>query len=117
MFWTADSPLVAARLVQIRLKLKHRETLDIICGAVIGLITQPSEVVAGLILDGELRIVGRSTPLKARGSRELARRLHPPAGEHPWPAVVKGAGLDSFNRDKGLIQSIPCPSNPLPQLG
>lgn len=39
------------------LKLKHRETLDIICGAVIGPITQPSEVVAGLILDGELRIV------------------------------------------------------------
>lgn len=82
------------------LKLKHRETLDIICGAVIGSITQPSEVVAGLILDGELRIVGRSTPLKARDSRELARWLHPPAGEHPWPAVVKGTALDRFNRDK-----------------
>jgi ATP-dependent DNA ligase len=82
------------------LKLKHRETVDIICGAVIGPITQPSEVVAGLVLDGQLRIVGRSTPLKARDSRELARWLHPPLGEHPWPTSVKGTTLDRFNRDK-----------------
>lgn len=82
------------------LKLKHRETLDIICGAVIGPINQPSEIVAGLVLDGKLRIVGRSTPLKARDSRELARWLHPPVGGHPWPARVKGTALDRFNRDK-----------------
>lgn len=82
------------------LKLKHREPLDIICGAVIGPITQPSEVVAGLILDGELRIVGRSTPLKTRESRELARWLQPPKDHHPWPATVKGTALDRFNRDK-----------------
>jgi hypothetical protein len=77
------------------MKLKHRETLDIICGAVIGPITQPSEVVAGLILNGELRIVGRSTPLKTRESRELARWLQPPKGQHPWPAIVKGTALDT----------------------
>ena len=82
------------------LKLKHRETVDIICGAVIGPITQPSEVVAGLVLDDELRIVGRSTPLKAREGRELARWLHPPKGDHPWPTSVKGTTLDRFNRDK-----------------
>lgn len=82
------------------LKLKHRETVDIICGAVIGPITQPSEVVAGLVLNGKLRIVGRSTPLKARDSRELARWLHPPNGKHPWPTSVKGTTLDRFNRDK-----------------
>ncbi|SLK12602.1 ATP-dependent DNA ligase [Arthrobacter sp. P2b] len=82
------------------LKLKHRETLEIICGAVIGPITQPSEVVAGLVLDGKLRIVGRSTPLKTSDSTELARWLHPPAGEHPWPTTVKGTALDRFNRDR-----------------
>lgn len=82
------------------LKWKHRETVEVICGAVIGPITQPSEVVAGLVLDGELRIVGRSTPLKAREGRELARWLHPPNGDHPWPAIVKGTTLDRFNRDK-----------------
>lgn len=82
------------------MKLKQRETLEIICGAVIGPISQPSEIVAGLILDGELRIVGRSTPMKTREGRELARWLHPPRGEHPWPAIVKGTTLDRFNRDK-----------------
>jgi ATP-dependent DNA ligase len=85
------------------LKLKHRETLDVICGAVIGPITQPSEVVAGLMLGRELRIVGRSTPLKTRESRELARWLQPPLGEHPWPTVVKGTALDRFNRDKESV--------------
>jgi hypothetical protein len=71
-----------------------------VCGAVIGRITQPSEVVAGLVLDGELRIVGRSAPLKTAAARELARWLHPPRGVHPWPATVKGTTLDRFNRDK-----------------
>lgn len=85
------------------LKLKQRETVEIICGAVIGSINQPSEVVAGLVLDGKLRIVGRSTPLKTRDSRELARWLHPPVGEHPWPTIVKGAALDRFTRDKESV--------------
>lgn len=82
------------------LKLKHRETVEIICGAFIGPITEPREVVAGLVLDGELRIVGRSTPLKTAAARELARWLQPPRGAHPWPATVKGTTLDRFNRDK-----------------
>jgi hypothetical protein len=82
------------------LKLKHRETVEVVCGAVIGPISQPSEIVAGLVLDGELRIVGRSTPLKTAAGRELARWLEPPRGPHPWPATVKGTTLDRFNRDK-----------------
>jgi hypothetical protein len=90
----------AAHQVQIRLKLKHRETVEIICGAVIGPITEPREVVAGLVLDGELRIVGRSTPLKTAAARELARWLQPPRGTHPWPTTVKGTTLDRFNRNK-----------------
>lgn len=85
------------------LKLKHRETVEIICGAVIGPITEPREVVAGLVLDGELRIVGRSTPLKTAAARELARWLQPPRGAHPWPATVKGTTLDRFNRDKDPV--------------
>jgi ATP-dependent DNA ligase len=72
------------------LKLKHRETVEFICGAVIGPITEPREVVAGLVLDGELRIIGRSTPLKTATARELVRWLQPPRGAHPWPTTVKG---------------------------
>jgi hypothetical protein len=43
------------------LKVKHRETVDVVCGAVIGTRTAPQEVLAGLAIDGELRIVGRTT--------------------------------------------------------
>ncbi|MEV5052294.1 ATP-dependent DNA ligase [Arthrobacter sp. LAR12-1-1.1] len=82
------------------LKLKHRETVEIICEAVIGPITEPREVVAGLVLDGELRIVGRSTPLKTAAARELERWLQPPRGAHPWPTTVQGTTRDRFNRDK-----------------
>ena len=82
------------------LKYKRTETVEVVCGAVIGPITQPSEVVAGLVLDGELRIVGRSTPLKTTVARDLARWLEPPRATHPWPTMVKGTTLDRFNRDK-----------------
>lgn len=68
-----------------------------------GRMTQPSEIVAGLILDGKLRIVGRSTLLKAAVGKDLAQYLHAPAGTHPWPASVKGTTLDRFNRDKEAV--------------
>lgn len=85
------------------LELKHRETVEVICGAVIGPITRPSEVVVGLIIDGKLQIVGQSTPLKTAAATELARSLHPPSIPHPWPAVVKGTTLDKFNREKNPL--------------
>lgn len=85
------------------LKLKHRQTLEVTCGAVIGPISQPREVVSGLVLDGELRIVGRSTPLRTAAARELARWLEQPRQAHPWPETVKGTALDRFNRDKKSV--------------
>jgi ATP-dependent DNA ligase len=57
---------------RVWLKYKRRSEMDIICGAVVGPINRPTEIVAGLPIDGELRIVGRSSVL--RSSR--ARRLH-----------------------------------------
>jgi ATP-dependent DNA ligase len=42
-------------------KVKHRDALDVVCGAVIGSRTQPTAIVAGLLIDGRLRIVGRSS--------------------------------------------------------
>lgn len=44
--------------------------------------------------DGELRIVGRSAPLKTAAARELARWLQPPGGVPPWHTTVKGTTLD-----------------------
>jgi hypothetical protein len=62
----------------------------------IGSLQRPEALVVGLPVDGELRIVGRSTPLRAAASRALGR-LQPPTEPHPWPAQVKPGALDRFN--------------------
>jgi ATP-dependent DNA ligase len=94
-------PYVGGRRIWLKYKRVH-ET-DIVCGAVIGPMDRPTEIVAGLPFDGELRIVGRSSVLGSADSRSLARWLRPPAGPHPWPEVVKGSRIDRFNRDASPV--------------
>jgi ATP-dependent DNA ligase len=79
------------------LKVKHRETIDVVCAAVIGTIERPEAIVAGLPIEGTLRIVGRSSPLKPAVAKLLGARLRPSAGEHPWPDRIKSTTLDRFN--------------------
>jgi len=74
-----------------------------VCGAVIGSMSQPIALVAGLPIGGRLRIVGRSSVLSAATGRELARYLRPPAGVHPWPAVISQGTLDRFSKERGPI--------------
>lgn len=52
---------------------------------------------ADLPVNGELRIVGRSAPLKAAAAKQLGSQLTPAAGEHPWPERIKSTTLDRFN--------------------
>ncbi|NHW49326.1 MULTISPECIES: ATP-dependent DNA ligase [unclassified Paenarthrobacter] len=89
---------------RIWLKSKKRSELDVVCGAVIGPMDRPTEIVAGLPIADELRIVGRSSPLKPADSRALSRWLRPPVGTHPWPSTVKGTTLDRFNRDASPVE-------------
>lgn len=79
------------------LKVKHRETQDVVLGAVIGPLRAPRQVVVGMIVDGDLRIAGRSASLSASASRKLGALLRPPAGDHPWPVSVGAGTLDRFN--------------------
>ncbi|EMY35004.1 ATP dependent DNA ligase [Arthrobacter crystallopoietes BAB-32] len=79
------------------LKVKHRETIEVVCAAVIGPIDRPEAVVAGLPIEGELRIVGRSAMLKPSAGKQLGAQLRPSAGEHPWPKRIKSTTLDRFN--------------------
>ena len=79
------------------LKVKHRETIEVVCAAVIGPINKPEAVVAGLPINGELRIVGRSSSLKPAAAKQLGSQLTPAAGEHPWPERIKSTTLDRFN--------------------
>lgn len=77
-------------------KVKHRETVNVVCAAVLGPVTRPVVVVAGLPVTGRLRIVGRTAPLSAGASRVLAGALEPARGGHPWPVQVVSATVNGF---------------------
>ncbi|MFC4398284.1 ATP-dependent DNA ligase [Arthrobacter sedimenti] len=84
-------------------KVKRRESLDVVCAAVIGPLDRPQYIVAGLPIEGRLRIVGRSTPLTAKAARELSAYLHRPQGTHPWPEVITETMLNRFSKTKGPV--------------
>lgn len=81
------------RAERIWLKVKRRTTVDVVAGAVTGTLTQPREIVAGLLTGGELRIVGRTTALTPAARRMLAGQLRPPTGDHPWPSRISPGAL------------------------
>jgi ATP-dependent DNA ligase len=85
-------------------KVKRRETLDVVCAAVIGPLNQPQAIIAGLPVDGQLRIVGRSTVLSTRIGRELGRQLRPAQPGHPWPEEVTETSLNRFSKGKGTVR-------------
>jgi ATP-dependent DNA ligase len=67
------------------LKVKSWETTEVLAGGVIGTLEQPSQLVAGRYRDGELVVVGRTSPLSPAQSAELAAVLRPAGDDHPWP--------------------------------
>ena len=79
------------------LKLRRRDTVEVLCGAVTGSLRRPREVVAGLLIDGELRIAGRTAPLKPAAARSLAASLAAAGSDHPWPETIMSAAMDRFN--------------------
>jgi hypothetical protein len=66
---------------------------EVIVGAVTSPITNPAAVIAGVLRDGELVIVGQTGPLSPAQSRELAAHLSPAGADHPWPDQI---GSDVF---------------------
>ena len=82
-------------------KVKHRETVDVVVAAVTGSRTAPTSAIVGLVDEGRLRIAGRTTPLNREQSRELGGVLQEPSDEHPWPREVT---LGRFSRDRSPVQ-------------
>ncbi|MGY1724002.1 ATP-dependent DNA ligase [Blastococcus sp. SYSU DS0533] len=70
------------------LKVKSWETTEVLAGGVIGPLERPSQLVAGRYRDGELVVVGRSSPLSPAQSAELAAVLRPAGPDHPWPERI-----------------------------
>lgn len=67
------------------LKVKSWETTEVLAGGVIGTLERPGQLVAGRYRDGELVVVGRTSPLSPAQAAELAAVLEPAGRNHPWP--------------------------------
>jgi ATP-dependent DNA ligase len=79
------------------LKVKSWESTEVLAGGVIGPIERPSQLVAGRYRDGELVVVGRTSPLTPAQSAELAAVLTPAGADHPWPERI---GTGAFGGGK-----------------
>jgi ATP-dependent DNA ligase len=79
------------------LKVKSWETTEVIAGGVIGTLGAPSQLVAGRYRNGELVVVGRTSPLTPAQSAELAAVLAPARSGHPWPERI---GTGAFGGGK-----------------
>lgn len=78
------------------IKVKHRDSYEVVAGAVTGTLIQPGELILGRYENGELRIIGRTVPIKAITARALVPLLRPAAADHPWPSVISSRTYDRF---------------------
>lgn len=106
----ADQPYRGGQRLWV--KVKSRQSLDVVCAAVIGPITAPQVVVAGLpVGERGLSIVGRSSVLAKPAARDLAVLLEPAEEGHPWPVSVPrsrvhGMGSGTGHVDLTLVQPL-----------
>ena len=70
------------------LKVRHRDTVEVIVGGVLGPIQRPEVVVVGRYRGRDLVQVGRTVPLSAVQSADLGAVLQPAAADHPWPDEI-----------------------------
>lgn len=78
------------------IKVKHRDTFEVVAGAVTGTLTQPGELILGRYEGGELRIIGRTTPVRPTAARALTPLVRPASADHPWPDVISSRTYDRF---------------------
>ena len=93
-------------------KTKRWETVDVTVGAVTGSLSRPRELIIGQVVDGKLRIVGRTTPLTPAQARTVAGLIRPPRRAHPWPEVVSSSVVSRFRKTREpvvltLIEPVP----------
>lgn len=101
----ASGKYVPGRRVWV--KVKSRESIDVLVGGVTGSVQRPDTVVAGLVRDGVLTIVGRTSTLTPHQSRELGALLIPAGPEHPWPAEISSSRFGSGRDTVPLVRVDP----------
>ena len=71
------------------IKIKSRETMDGVIGAVIGSLDHPEALVVGrYTTTGVLTILGRTGPITSVQAKAVAAAITAPASGHPWPAEI-----------------------------
>lgn len=71
------------------LKIRFRQTLVGVIGAVIGPITAPEALILGQVDDAAgLTILGRTSALSPAQTSAVAGHLRAPVGTHPWPKTI-----------------------------
>lgn len=84
-------------------KVKRMDPLDVVVAAAIGPLQHPSELIVGVVVDGVLRIAGRSKPLQPAESSRIGKLLRPASTGHPWPPVVSPGAMSRFPRTRDPV--------------
>jgi ATP-dependent DNA ligase len=74
-------------------KLRHRDTAEVLVGAVTGSMEQPNRLILAVPdpdTEGGLIVAGGTGMLSPAQSAEVATFLRPPVKPHPWPTVIPG---------------------------
>jgi ATP-dependent DNA ligase len=69
-------------------KVKYRDTVEAIVGAVTGSLNSPEVLVVGRYRGKELEVVGRTVVLKPDQAAAVAGLLKPAGARHPWPDEI-----------------------------
>lgn len=86
------------------LKVRVRDTVEAIVGAVTGPLTAPGRLILGQYdLAGELVIIGGTSSLRPRQRRAVAELLELPKREHPWPSELSSSRLGRWSRDRHAV--------------
>jgi hypothetical protein len=97
-----DAVLAAAPLGEVR-----ADTREVIIGGVLGPITRPDVVIAGLYRGDDLVVVGRTVPLDPRQAAELGKLLQPAKPGHPWPDQISSQRWGGKDAKKPLTKVEP----------
>ncbi|WP_103384213.1 ATP dependent DNA ligase [Pseudonocardia dioxanivorans] len=85
--------------MQIRVKVKHRTSTELVVGGVTGTRNRPTGLILGRVRDGRLRVVGRTTALSPAAQDELTTLFRKPRGDHPWPPRIPAGRFGQLGAD------------------
>jgi ATP-dependent DNA ligase len=91
------------------MKYRHRDSVDVIVGAVTGSVARPERLVLGLFHDNELHIAGGTSALSTVQQRALGPLLVAAGAEHPWPTTIGGGHVGYWGgKDIDIVRVEPC---------